>query len=239
MNRLAIFVEGETEQLFVEWLVREIATSAHLHVEMRAARGGKSTRRRTRIVESSGDNPEIQHYFLIVDCSGDGGVKSRILEEYQNLVKYGYGAIVGLQDAPKRRLDIPKLQNGLLASVPIVPIPVQFVMAIMEIEAWFLAEYTHFSKIDKGLTAAAIQSALAFNPSSEDMRLRDHPADDLNACYQIVGERYQKGRAAQRTIYLLDPIRVVFELAKNDPEIQRLVGAIEANLGTCTPSPPP
>ena len=38
MDRLAIFAEGETEQLFAEWLVCEMADAAHLHIEMRSAR---------------------------------------------------------------------------------------------------------------------------------------------------------------------------------------------------------
>src|SRR5207244_3102682 len=151
------------------------------------------------------------------DCGGDGGVKSRILEEYSNLAKSGYKALVGLRDAPKLRADIPHLQRGLPKGVPMDPVPVVFVLAIMEIEAWFLAEHTHFPKIDKKLTSALIQAELGFDPSTDDMRLRDWPAQDLNAAYQLVGERYQKGRAAQRTVYLLDCARIAMEMTAADP----------------------
>lgn len=92
MNRLAIFTEGETEQLFVEWLVREMISAANLKIELRRARGGRSTRRRTRIVEAVADDPVVKYYVLIVDCGGDGGVKSRILEEYHRLAEFGYKA---------------------------------------------------------------------------------------------------------------------------------------------------
>jgi len=230
MNRLAIFTEGETEQLFVEWLVREMAGAAYLQIELREARGGTSTRRRNRIVEAVADNPELKYYVLIVDCGGDGGVKSRILEEYQNLAQYGYKALIGLRDAPKQRADIPRLQQGLPQGVPMDPLPVIFVLAIMEIEAWFLAEHTHFPKIDERLTSARIQAELGFDPSTDDMRLRDRPAQDLNTAYQLVGERYQKGRAAQRTVYLLDCARIAFEMTAADPEIQRLIDNIEGFL---------
>lgn len=230
MNRLAIFTEGETEQLFVEWLVREMISAPHLHIELRAARGGRSTRRRTRIVEAVADNPELKYYVLIVDCGGDGAVKSRILEEYQNLARYGYKALIGLRDAPKQRADIPRLQQGLPEGVPMAPVPVVFVLAIMEIEAWFLAEHTHFPRIHERLTSALIHAELGFDPSADDMRLRDRPAHDLNAAYQLVGERYQKGRAAQRTVYFLDCERIAFEMTAADPEIQRLIDNIEGFL---------
>ncbi len=228
MNRLAIFTEGETEQLFAEWLVREMVSTANLQVELRRARGGKSTRRRTRIVEAVADNPAVRYYVLIVDCGGDGGVKSRILEEYQHLADYGYKAIIGLRDPPKQRADIPRLRQGLLEGVPAVPIPVGFVLAIMEIEAWFLAEYTHFQKINEGLTPALIKGKLGFDPSTDDMQLRNRPAQDLDAAYQLVGERYQKGRAAQRTVYLLDCARIAFEMT--DPDIRRLIDLIDRFL---------
>ncbi len=81
MIRLAIFVEGETEQLFAERLVREMVGRRGLHVHLVQARGGVNTRRRTRIVQAVDDVN-----VLIVDCSGDGGVLSRLLEEHRLLV---------------------------------------------------------------------------------------------------------------------------------------------------------
>lgn len=225
MNRLAIFTEGQTEQLFAEWLVREIVSTANLQIELRRARGGKSTRRRTRIVEAVADNPAVRYYVLIVDCGSDDGVKSRILEEYQHLADYGYKAIIGLRDAPKHRAHIPRLRQGLPVGIPPTPVPVDFVLAIMEIEAWFLAEYTHFQKINEGLTPALIKDKLSFDPSTDDMQLRDRPAQDLDAAYRLVGQRYQKGRAAQRTVYILDCARIAFEMT--DPDIRRLIDLID------------
>lgn len=228
MNRLAIFTEGETEQLFAEWLVREMVSVANLKIELRRARGGKSTRRRTRIVEAVADDPSVKYYVLIVDCGGDGGVKSRILEEYQRLADHGYKAIIGLRDAPRQRADIPRLRQGLQQGVPPAPVPVDFVLAIMEIEAWFLAEYTHFQRVNERLTPALIQVNLGFDPCNDNMQLRDRPAQDLNNAYQLVGERYQKGRAAQRTIYLLDCARVALELT--DPDITRFIELLDRFL---------
>lgn len=230
MIKMAFFVEGETEQLFVEWLVREIVGSAHLKIEKRSARGGVSTRRRTRIVEADRDFPEAKYYFLIVDCSGDGGVKSRIREEYQNLVRSGYSSIVALRDAPKSRHDIAKIRERFSEGLPASPVTIELIVAIMEIEAWFLAEHTHLCKIDPQLSAERIRSNLGFDPSADDMRLRDRPASDLDACYQLVGLTYRKGRASQRTIYNLDVHRIVFDLAPNDRDIHRLVAAIEHSL---------
>jgi hypothetical protein len=237
VKRLAIFVEGETEQLFSEYLVREMATAAQLKIELREARGGKTTRRRNRIVEAVADNPDLKWYVLIVDCSGDGGVRSRIGEEYKNLTKHKYDVIIGLRDAPKNRSEIPRLRAGLPVGLPTDPLSVVFVLAIMEIEAWFLAEHTHLPKIDPCLTPAHIKAKLGFDPSIDNMQLRDRPEQDLNKTYELAGKRYQKGRAAQQTIYLLDCNRIVLEMVDKDDDLRRLVETIAGLLLTDEATP--
>lgn len=54
MNKMAVFVEGCTEQLFVEKLVIEIAGRKNVQVELRKVRGGKTTRRRMPRVKPMG-----------------------------------------------------------------------------------------------------------------------------------------------------------------------------------------
>ncbi len=73
----------------------------------------------------------------------------------------------------------------------------------MEIEAWFLAEASHFPKIDPAITVAAIKAALGFDPENDDMEQRLEPATDLHNCYAIGGKAYSKGRA-EDTINALD-----------------------------------
>jgi hypothetical protein len=227
VSRVAIFTEGETEQLFVEWLVRELAGAVPLQIEMLARRGESSVRRRLRIVRS-GTEPPPQFYFLIVDCGSDGGVKSRIIEEYDNLVRTGYSSIVGLRDAPKVRANIPRLRTELLKDVNQVPASVVFVLAIMEIESWFLSEHTHFERIHEGLTPVLIQQSLGFDPRNDDMRLRDRPASDLNEAYQLVGKHYHKGQGAQQTVFVLDCAPLAYSTV--DPDLQSLVSQIERGL---------
>lgn len=230
MNRLAIFVEGEAEQFFVERLVRELAGSKYLHVEQTQARGGRSTKRRTRFVEVGKQGGRVDYYVLIVDCMGDGGVKSRLREEYNHLMTIGYGALIALRDAPNNRADLDRFRSQWPKGVPDNPVQVVFVLAIMEIEAWFMAEHTHFQRIHPDLTTDLMFKHLQFDPSDSDLRQRDHPAKDLDAAYQLVGERYQKGRAAQRTIYSLDIDRMYVSTARQESEMQCLMDAIDGFL---------
>ena len=171
MNKMAVFVEGCTEQLFVEKLVIEIAGRKNVQVELRKVRGGKTTRRRMPRVKPMGADVGQEYYVLIVDCGGDEAVKSRILEEYDNLARAGHRLVVGVRDVRPRinRAEIPEFRRRLPLKVKTQPIRVVFVLSIMELEAWFLSEYTHFSRLYVPISPAQVRAWLGFDPSTDDM----------------------------------------------------------------------
>jgi hypothetical protein len=229
MKRLAVFVEGQTEQLFAESLIREMAGQANIRFELRSIRGGAKARRETRLLRSIPADAGQEYYVLIVDCGGDETVVSRIREEYDNLVARGYEAIVGIRDVyPLPREDIPNLARRIPLHVKTKPIRVVFVLAIMEVEAWFLAEYTHFERIDPALTVARISAHLDFDPSAGDMEQRPTPAGDLHAAYQLAGLAYSKSRArVQRTVGHLDYARLYLDIPARYPSLESLVSALD------------
>ena len=67
---------------------------------------------------------------------------------------------------PDGRAVIAKLLRYLGYGVKTKPVHVTYVLAIMEIEAWFLAEHTHFKRIDPRLDRGINQASLGFDPSS-------------------------------------------------------------------------
>lgn len=104
------------------------------------------------------------------------------------------------------------------------PILVHFILAIMEIETWFLAEHKHFERIDNRLTMAHIKAKVGFDPSTDDMEQRDHPAGDMNAIYQLVGKEYSKSmEVVQETVKVLDYARLYFELPDRYASLKQFV----------------
>ena len=87
----------------------------------------------------------------------------------------------------------------------------------METEAWFLAESTHFSRIDPAITISAIKSNLGFDPENDSMELRPNPAVDLNDCYHIGGKSYKK---KQTRIDLT--INGLYRVKRDKPRISRI-----------------
>jgi hypothetical protein len=94
-------------------------------------------------------------------------------------------------------------------------------------EAWFLAEFSHFQRIRADLTPALIKSQFGFDPSMEDMEQRDYPARDIEAIYAFAGTQYRKRRAElQRTVDLLDYGEICLTLSTKYVELGLLTTQI-------------
>jgi hypothetical protein len=229
MDRLAVFVEGYTESVFVERLFEEIAGKNNVLIEKREIRGGTTVRRTMRRVEAVKPQSGQKYYVLILDCGGDKAVKSRILEEHENFTQQGYRKIIGIRDVRPdfSHQDIPKLYASLSRyKIRTSLIPVEFILAIMEIEAWFLAESSHFPKIDPSITLNKIKAVLGFDPENDDMEARLAPAEDLNNCYLIGGKAYLK-HLARDTVNVLDIAKMYLDFPCKFSYFGKLVKSIE------------
>lgn len=233
MRKIAIFVEGQTELLFVDRLVQELANEAGLAVELAEAWGGATRARRWKFLRRPTIQPHHEVYVLIVNCGGDSKVKSDILERYHGLRDSGYSAVMGLRDVygQFRYEDVPRLRRELSHGLPQTEPPVELFLAIMEIEAWFLAEHTHFPRVSADLTSDRILEKMHFDPVRDDLEQRWHPAEDLDRIYQIAGLRYTKQRSnVERTLELMDFQFFVMHAARRFRDAERFVRQLKAEL---------
>lgn len=170
MNKMAMFFEGRTELEFSSKLIQELARYSAVTIETRKLRGVTTHDRSSKLIttihtDSAGN--ESKHFFLLFDCAGDTAAKSRMMAEYDHLARSDYSEIICQRDvAPAFTLaDVPLLERTLPLFVQTKPIRVTFILSVMEIEAWFLAEYTHFPRIDAAITSDAIAAVLGFDPN--------------------------------------------------------------------------
>jgi hypothetical protein len=231
VKKLAVFVEGYTELLFIEQLILNIGGVHNVVIELKKIRGGSSVPRRMTTIKAANTKTGQGYYILIIDCGSDDQVKTRIMEEHQNLTQNGYLMIIGLRDVrPKYSyVEIPKLEVGLKKYIKTSLIPVEFILAVMEIEAWFLAEFTHFEKIDPAITIEKIRQIQGFDPLNDDLSQRMEPANDLNASYNIGGKTYEKNNVST-TINVLDYSFIYLELKNKIHYLNRLINSIESFL---------
>lgn len=228
MKKIAFFVEGLTEQYFVEKLIEEVLGKKNLQIEKVKMRGGGKAKPKISQIFSPKKNDNAEYYFLIVDCGGETTVTSYIKEQRPNLIRKGFVAIFGLLDVRPnfQRDEIDRLKRGLYYKMPTKDILVKFLLSIMEIEAWFLAEENHYKEISSNLTLEKLKTEFNFNPLSNTENI-DEPADLLDNIYKMVGFRYnKKDSQIRRTVRKLDYANLYFEVCKRIPSLKEFFDSI-------------
>ena len=151
-------------------------------------------------------NPNAEVSFLIINVGQDEKVLSFIKEREQSLLSKGYEKIIGLRDMyseeyMKRSPDeindgvINTFIDGWNSTIQNMNNPSKIILyiAVMELEAWFLAMYNIYERINPVLNIEYIESELGFDlacidPQSEFLR----PATVVNKILQLVGFQYNK-----------------------------------------------
>ena len=107
MKRIAFFVEGQTEQIFINKLLIEIAVQRNISVELKQLRSGAEISINQSIFYLEPQEPLFK--ALIFDCGSDEKVKQTILDRINGLAQKGYYEVVGLRDLrPKELTELEK-----------------------------------------------------------------------------------------------------------------------------------
>lgn len=190
MKKVAIFVEGYTEFYFIERLIEEIAGWGQVRFHLAQQHAGM-----LNILKTTGAPEEVAILtIMLVNCCGDGSVKSFILERKSRLIQQGYTYVLGLQDLyPKTLENLEKFKTGISTGLEDPDIKIEICIAVAEVESWFLNEASHFVKINQTLTGEFIKSSVGFHPVDDcaEKTVR-HPARMLHDIYALVGDQYKK-----------------------------------------------
>jgi hypothetical protein len=232
-KRIAFFVEGYTEQEFVKKLLLAIFDVKKIAIGLSKIKGGNKIPICHTVIKSAVTTDDTIYYVLIYDCGGDANVKSYVLDHRQSLLSAGYVKVIGLRDIYPQfvRGDIFKLKQFANYGVPQKDLPIKFVIAIMEIESWFLAEENHFLKIDAVLDESFLKTNFNLVPSKDDTELVDEPANFLDAIYKSVGSSYIKQKASiDRTTDAVDYTNLYFNVRQRNSSLNELINEFEEVL---------
>ena len=194
MRKLAIFVEGLTEQILVRHLLQAVLDQNRIAIQTVKITGGHNVRMSFTVMRAAHVERQTDYYIMVYDCGGETNVKGYLMAHRDKLVSSGYTMIIGLRDAyPNfQRDEVPKLLRGLNYRLPQKRAITHIYLAVMETEAWFLGEYRHLKKVSPKISPQYIEKRLGFNPRTENMEHRAHPSDDMKAAYRVVGHDYTK-----------------------------------------------
>ena len=109
MKKLAVFTEGQTEQIFCECLIRHLAGERSVAIQILTLEGG----RQRRVVKIHGDRESEGHriFVLLFNCGQDSRVLSDLRERYDGLAAKDYHRIIALRDVyPTDRAAISNIR---------------------------------------------------------------------------------------------------------------------------------
>lgn len=231
MRKIAFFVEGQTEQVFICKLVREILGYGNLTIIQKKISGGANAPRR-EFVKDYTIGRGSDNVVLVYDCGSDNRVKSEILDNIESLRDNGYSNIVGVRDLyPLPLEDLPRLEKGLNFlphNLKGLQNPFDIVIAVREVETWFLAEPSHLMKMDKRLTGRFIEKHLGFDPYAINPLTREHPSVDLNNIFKLVGKSYTKKHwQVEKLVNRMNFNLIRNEVRRKVKELNDLISIIE------------
>jgi len=201
MKKIAVFVEGQTELIFVREYILKVFDNNRI-----SFRCIKIMRDSAITVPYKYESPTAEYFFLLIDVSNDSRVLSAIREREKKLIISGYTKIVGLRDmycrayAKKSDKKISEQLNEQFLEAAKKEIlkmhnsnRIIFIFSIMEIEAWFLSLATIFNKINPKLTMEIIEDCLEYNLYNIDPQREFYkPSVELSKVLGIVGIEYKK-----------------------------------------------
>ena len=235
MKRLAIFVEGQTELHFVQRLIEEIAGYGLIDFELKILRAGT-----IHDLRSMGAKPEVAEMnIMIVDCGGDGSVKSAILERADLLASKGYSEIIGLLDLFPKSLDVlEKYEQGLAKDLDGKAIGIRIFVAVKEVEAWFIDEFTHFTKVCETLTPGRVFDLCGYNPQTGCAEVDvNHPAALIKMVYKAVGSNYRKREADTfRMLSNIDFGEIYLSVREKSKSLSQFIEGVEGFMEVSTVS---
>lgn len=203
MKRIAIFTEGQTELIFIRYLV-----GMELGWDKISVRCISLTRNKSTLAGLNYENPHADVLFQIIDVGNDELVLSAIKEREERLLKSGFNKILGLRDMYsenyRKRADrkiVPAIIKQFIEEAKSTiqkmssPDKIFFHFAIMEVEAWFLAMWMVFGRLHTILTVQYIEQKLNFRLDQIDPQVQFvNPSREVEHIFELVGSKYEKTR---------------------------------------------
>ena len=201
MEKVVIFTEGQSEQIFARNILMKVIDISKLSFECLQLRA--ETLRPARFCFAS---PTATVHFMIIDVGNDEKVTSAIKEREKNLLSAGYQRIIGLRDMycaaydNRARGEIKEEVSQDIARAALQEINgmskpecISIFFEIMEFEAWILGMYDLFRKVDARLSIDNIRYHTGIDLRSIDPQKQFYkPSEILKQILSIADIEYRK-----------------------------------------------
>lgn len=232
MKWTVFLVEGQTEQVFLQWFVEKLVSLQRYHLELQKLSAGNLLRVSSRGVPQE----QCSNLVQIVNVQGDDTVNSYIAESMDRFKSRGVHAVYGLRDQftgsnSKAKVDIDRVDQWTQALTSEVGVEVQITIAIEEVEAWFLSVPSFFVSYDRSLTSEVVNQIAGVDLDVDDVQKIEHPSALIRKILQSVGQDYRKRLDDSHKIAsTLDYDKLYLEKSAQFPPLGRLVSQLSNAL---------
>ena len=203
MKQVAIFTEGQTELIFIRYLVGLEIGWEKISIRCISLADNKSN-----LAGLSQENPNADILFQIINVGNDEGVLTAIKEREERLLKSGFNKILGLRDMYSKnylkradRKIVPNVISQFIENAKNTiqdmssPGQIFFHFAIMEVEAWFLAMWVVFGRLNTTLTVQYIEQNLNYRLDQIDPQIQfTNPSREVKRILGLINRKYDKKR---------------------------------------------
>lgn len=203
MKKIVVVTEGQTELIFIRELLLRLIDASKLSFVCITLNADIMQ----RVREYSAPNPDV--YFQIINVQNDEKVLSFIGETEESFIKRGFERIIGLRDMYSNRykkrspgaIDDNVTKQFIKAHRIVIRKMkywnrIKLYYAIMEIEAWFLAMYKIFERINSYLSIDSINSDLGLDLAVTDPEKEYYrPTKQVQDIFALAGLEYKKNKA--------------------------------------------
>jgi hypothetical protein len=203
MQKIAVFVEGQTELITVREFLKKKYT---YEVDILCLELYKNS---FQTVPYENKNPNSKQYYQIHNIGNDKRVLSAIIEREKSFWEAGFIKLIGLRDMYSKEYkdaNSPSQEINSILNIKVIeetkkivdastnkPNKIKVCFSVMEIEAWFLGMYKFFERYNPKYSAENINAALGVDISKIDPeKTFFHPSLVLDKVFSIDGKRYKK-----------------------------------------------
>ena len=229
MKKAIIVVEGQTEQIFTHTLIQKLVSLQPYHIHLQKLHGGLE-------IEIGPRGTSIEHathYIRIINVEGDDQVNTYIEDRLIAFKNRDFKTIYGLRDRftgdkQKTKLSTELINNRCKELEAEHGITIEVIVAIEEIEAWFMSVPNFFINYDDSLTLAKINEILGYDLSTTHVESLPHPSQTIHQILSSVNKTYKKRSAeVHKIVSVLDFDSLYLEKTNSIQPLKKFVAALE------------
>lgn len=234
MIKTVFVVEGQTERIFVEKFIEVVAGTLAYSVTSDEHHGD------SRIQVFSRSNVPVgqaDYVISIIDVGNDDKVRSYVDDEnIEVFIKKGFQSVYGLRDKYTGSGREVNLNFNISKDKELRDkwgLNIEVVVAVQEVEAWFLSVPEFFTAYDNSLLVRKINSILGYDISTVQIELIKHPAQEINKVLTTVGKKYKKKeRDTHKIAHNLNYQTLYLEKSHVIPALGRFCALLDSSLSS-------